>query len=470
MHFVKSTLEYVLSVVPEGGPLVLDAAYHGNFSRIGRINTNGGNFVDGPICRESVAIPPHLFDEGQNDTDFYIIVIGRPVPGQRRVLADANPCSHRVYQDQWGTYFGRPLVAAINFNPGSVLLEQISTSVIDDQFRTKQLVMLGLHEMIHALGFTSTLYSSYVNEYGLRYGETGPVVDLEVPGSKIIRVMTSPRVVKFGQFHFGCPTMKGVELEDIDFGSHWEERVAGDELMSPLTTRVMPLSALTLALLQDSGWYQVNFEAAQRWRWGWRRGCAFVTQPCSENSWKDLYCSNNQLKCNQERSSKAQCNSKNNAATDAHLYFMDNCPTLKSFTNRGFCQDLTSTLAIKENQYGENFGDASSCFDVRTTSDALVVPACYQTRCITNSATNASQVVFTIFNKNYGCPAGAHSNQDTWVRVDHPALPGGSIQVLCPQYQFFCENEATESWTLTGPSLFVNWFFLLSSLLVLFFH
>lgn len=64
--------------------------------------------------------------------------------------------------------------------------------------------------------------------------------------------MTSPRVLKFAQFHFQCPTLQGVELEGRDYGSHWEERIAGDELMSPLTTRVMPLSALTLALLQGT--------------------------------------------------------------------------------------------------------------------------------------------------------------------------------------------------------------------------
>lgn len=136
-------------------------------------------------------------------TDFYLIVTARPVPYERKVLADAYPCSHRIYKDQWGTYYGRPLVASINFNPGtisdftfclplslgSLLLDQISVAILHDQFRTHQLVMLGLHEMIHALGFTSNLYSHYVNDFGVRYSETGPVVPLERPGAAPTRMV-----------------------------------------------------------------------------------------------------------------------------------------------------------------------------------------------------------------------------------------------------------------------------------------
>jgi len=315
--------------------------------------------------------------------------------------------------------------------------------------------------MIHALGFTSNLYSHYVNDFGVRYSEMGPVIPLERPGAAPSRMMTSPRVLKFAQFHFQCPTLQGVELEGRDYGSHWEERIAGDELMSPLTTRVMPLSALTLALLQDSGWYEVNFASAQRWRWGWRKGCDFVTKPCSESSWGDLYCSGDQLKCNQERSSKAQCNAHNNPTSDAHLYYMDGCPTLKSFSNRGFCQDLTSALAVSSNPNGETFGDSSNCFDVREATGASVTPACYQTRCVYNSASNQSQLVFNVFNKWYGCPAGSASSRDTWVEVPHPDLPGGSVQVMCPKFQFFCENEALEPWKLnTSTTLSVSLAFL----------
>jgi len=323
--------------------------------------------------------------------------------------------------------------------------------------------------MIHALGFTSTLYSHYVDDNGMRYSDEGPVVSLERPGAPPTRMVISPRVVQFARFHYKCASLEGVELEGRDYGSHWEERIAGDELMSPLTTRVMPLSALTLALLQDSGWYKVNFAAAQRWRWGWRRGCDFVTKPCSESSWGDLYCSTDQLKCNQERSSKAQCNAKNNPSSDAHLYYMDGCPTLKSFANRGFCQDLTSVFSVKQNTNGETFGATSNCFDVREELDIPTVPACFQTRCTHNVETNQSHLVFSVFDKWYACPSGALGQQDTWVKIRHPSLPSGSLQVLCPSYKFFCENEATEPWTVGAGQRTVTWSLVIIIMLVLLF-
>ncbi len=44
----------------------------------------------------------------------------------------------------------------------------------------------------------------------------------------------TPRVVSLVREHFGCPTMKGMALEDIPMsggaGSHWEARLMGPEV------------------------------------------------------------------------------------------------------------------------------------------------------------------------------------------------------------------------------------------------
>eukprot|EP00961_Rhodomonas_salina_P280885 3794502-Rhodomonas_salina.6 len=37
------------------------------------------------------------------------------------------------------------------------------------------------------------------------------------------------------------------------------------------------ISAITLALLEDTGWYEVNYEAADQFKWGREQGCAFVS-------------------------------------------------------------------------------------------------------------------------------------------------------------------------------------------------
>lgn len=436
---VTEILKFIMSVVPEPDALILDRNFHEAMGR--------GDEVDGYICRDGIRIPQHLFDKGQPNTDFYLILTARPIPFEKKVLADAYPCSHRIYNDQWGTFYGRPLVGSVNFNPSSLLLEYFSLASVQDQFRFHQLVMLGLHELMHSLGFTSNLYAHFVDEFGQRYSEYGPTAQEERAHAPPARLLTSPKVLQFAKFHYSCPHMRGVELEGRDYGSHWEERVAGDEIMSPLTTRVMPLSALTLALFEDTGWYSINYGAAQRWRWGWRKGCDFVMKPCSEESWGDLYCTSKERRCNQERSSKAECNAKNDPRTDAQLYYNDGCPTLKSFAIRGFCQDLTSSLALKTNPYGETFGIDSSCFDVQTAQGSPIAPACYEIKCIVNKPSNVTQLAFKIDNAWYGCPMGASSTKDTWVEVKSPQR---TLRVLCPDFRFFCENEALESWIITS--------------------
>ena len=55
--------------------------------------------------------------------------------------------------------------------------------------------------------------------------------------------VTSPRVVAAARAHFGCPTLKGLALEDLpydgSYGSHWEARLMGPEVRG-----MVPHSAL----------------------------------------------------------------------------------------------------------------------------------------------------------------------------------------------------------------------------------
>ena len=79
-----------------------------------------------------------------------------------------------------------------------------------------------------------------------------------------------------------------------DFGTaltHWEKRVFGDEAMTGnhqqieaggrLYTERKMISRMTLAVLHDSGWYDVDFSKADsRYSWGKNLGCDFVMRSC----------------------------------------------------------------------------------------------------------------------------------------------------------------------------------------------
>jgi hypothetical protein len=73
-------------------------------------------------------------------------------------------------------------------------------------------------------------------------------------------------------------------LRDVSAGSHWEQRVAEQELMAPIVNAVMKVSPMTLALLADSGWYDVDYTKADEFAtgvsYGYHQGCEFATESC----------------------------------------------------------------------------------------------------------------------------------------------------------------------------------------------
>ena len=60
-----------------------------------------------------------------------------------------------------------------------------------------------------------------------------------------------------------------------------------NEIMTGSVDTRSVVSKMTLALLEDSGWYQANYSMADRLDWGRNQGTDFVTSPC--NLWKGAY-------------------------------------------------------------------------------------------------------------------------------------------------------------------------------------
>jgi len=42
-------------------------------------------------------------------------------------------------------------------------------------------------------------------------------------------------------------------------------------------------SKFTMALLKDSGWYEVDFEKAETFLFGYKYGCEFLTKDCYDS-------------------------------------------------------------------------------------------------------------------------------------------------------------------------------------------
>lgn len=138
-----------------------------------------------------------------------------------------------------------------------------------------------VHEIIHGLGFTIQQFRDagavelrMLAEYDSpAAAAAGAGADGSGSSSEDeVWVATGPRVVAVGRQYYNCPELSGVPLMGLNplgpgsRGSHWETRLMADEIMA--YGRGDAVSAFTLALLEELGFYLANYSAASCMAWG----------------------------------------------------------------------------------------------------------------------------------------------------------------------------------------------------------
>ena len=77
-----------------------------------------------------------------------------------------------------------------------------------------------------------------------------------------LRIKT-PKVLEIARDHFGCQTISSIGFENGGGkgtkGSHWDRAELGDETMTGSAINAEKYSKFTLAFLEDTGYYKVNF-------------------------------------------------------------------------------------------------------------------------------------------------------------------------------------------------------------------
>jgi hypothetical protein len=252
----------------------------------------------GPVwCGQQSAVVPewHLSRSGLGvpSIDTIVYVAGVSCGTSADVLAFSATC----FRDQ----HDRPIAGLVNLCERAHDVDAIDV----DTMRT-----LLLHETLHVLGFSQASYRYYRDCAGGSVDSSGdfvcsprvprdasgqPVVGTSggVPG--VVRVadgvqyVHSPGVVAAARQYFGCATLTEVPLEDegsgASTGQHWEARVLAYDVMNSVITVGLGsryfVSDVTLALLNDSGWYQTAQPSAvttetEAGQWGRGEGCDFL--------------------------------------------------------------------------------------------------------------------------------------------------------------------------------------------------
>jgi proprotein convertase subtilisin/kexin type 5 len=211
-----------------------------------------------------------LYGFADSDLHLFISTINDP---NSNLLAYASACTlNSLY---------RPNTGKVIFN-----LYYLDPNVTEiDKFN--DLLKVTMHELTHVLGFSASLYQYYLNPANgsLPYlDQVSTIFSNSTPP-----LLKTPLVTELARQYYNCPSIQGMRLEDegssASLGSHWERVVLQNEYMTASSVGwSAAVSNFTLSLLQDSGWYQVNFNHRDEVYWGRAKGCDFFDFACNASS------------------------------------------------------------------------------------------------------------------------------------------------------------------------------------------
>ncbi|XP_029382793.1 leishmanolysin-like peptidase 2 [Echeneis naucrates] len=315
---------------------------------------------------------------------------------------------------------GRPVAGVV------VICREALTAATFNHQATVQIV---IHELFHVLGFSRDLFHTWKDcpslsrAVGAGCSPRGKVIHSD--GSGQMRIYT-PSIISALQRHLASTDPElGGPLENLNapsgsVSSHWESRILRGSIMAAVledwtTVRIDPI---TLAALQDTGWYTVNLSRAQSLAWGDGEGAAFGSLPSCQGKSSSFFCTGSGLGCHFLHLHKGECQ------TDPYL---EGCGVFKPLKNGSECWKKENTrLSSEENWSGEILGLDSRCFFSSLTRQSRfpeingsVMGCCYRHRC---TGPNRYQIQV----------AGSE-----W--VDCPA--GGTVQIRGYQGSVFCPER-----------------------------
>lgn len=381
------------------------------------LSTISGN----SYCRR-YTIPSSHYTDGYA-ADFLLYVSAAPTTGS--TLAWAVSCS--------SSSSTRPTAGVTNVSP----------AYIADDTETVRTVA---HEILHTLGFSSSFFAITTLYSTLR-------------DKPYAYVLETANVVSQAQAFYGCSSQSFMELEDEGGSgtalSHWKRRSAKDELMCGMIG-VSRYSTLTIAAMEDLGFYKGVYTKGEYMSWGNGVGCTLANSKCITNSVSNIpsmFCTTNSAstrnyQCTSDRLSIGTCDTSTSCASvpSYFQYFTGNtlcgssrdwtdyCPYVSGYSNTG-CTD--GDVSVMPGSYvttsSRCFASSSGSY-ISTSSNYAVTAICAQVNC----GTDSYSIRLSGSDEWIQCPASSTvsiSSQST----------GSRGSVICPSFNEVCFAWVTDS-------------------------
>eukprot|EP01062_Namystynia_karyoxenos_P031896 TRINITY_DN2361_c0_g1_i1.p1 TRINITY_DN2361_c0_g1~~TRINITY_DN2361_c0_g1_i1.p1 ORF type:complete len:990 (+),score=321.38 TRINITY_DN2361_c0_g1_i1:89-2971(+) len=401
-------LQNAMKVEPVSGNLMVSA---------------NNNAAEQPYCGSSsfnnVGVQQSMdhLNTGVADADFIIYLSAVPTSGS--TVAWALTCN----TDQ----NGRPTAGHVNWGASNIDETQATTSLTYSSY-----VATAVHEIMHALGFSSSYFSgnsqwfsAYCTAAGQSAGCAASSTFTE-RGQTVTKIITT-EVLSQVRTHSNCSTLNGAEIEQEGgtgtAGSHWEKRVFGMEGMTGTgsASTSQPFSKMTLAYFKDTGHYDVDYTKADIHTWGQNKGCSFWTDKCNaatSNTPEFCFPTTNPptsptvTGCDYQLRGGAYCDVQTyNSAIDANFQYFtaggqyggsstllqDYCPIMQGYSNQQCWDSNDASTGVTDVQLGQARGTTSRCFssNIMTTTLSGTLTGDSGVRCFTVSC-NSGCASYTI--------------------------------------------------------------------------
>ncbi len=413
-------------------------------------------------------IPSDYVASGAAETDVLILLTARPIPSPS-ALALAGSCqedagSSSPYRPR------RPTVGHLNLDPATLTAH--AEAAWSDATIVERTLKVLIHEVFHVLGFSYSKILQFPCPLAPGFdrhrggsleprgcGGASPASPAPVGyharrrngATYSVLGVRTPKVLLEARRHFNCsesPAQAADELRRcagaagcIDHvplerhggegteSVHWEQRIAKSELMtSTIASAYSPISRMTLALFEDSGWFVANYgvpspgcfystswcydargqpAARQQLEWGAGRGCDFVSGWCDGAAWaaSGYFCNTtgDESACTAGLRAVGHCSlTRHRSEIEAQFQYFsdpemggemldDYCPVWTAYSNYdcGFVGPTATEAAFAAQaarQRGEARCEACRCALSTLYNDSFAQAApqhgCYEHRCL----------------------------------------------------------------------------------------
>jgi len=355
----------------------------------------------GSVCDRTT---PSILKSGGVSADLFMIF-------ETKTSSDSTIASTMYCYLASGTK--RPIVSRMMINRN-----ELTVAGSDILLHEKNMYVI-MHEMMHAFGFSSSLYKYFIDGNGKTL--SGHIKSAKVNGKTRTFIDVDALTNKLRN-HFGCSSLQGALMENGGgsgtSASHFERKVFLYETMASGSIHGRRISELSLAMLEGSGWYVVDYDYAEPYFFGKGQGCSFVTG--SSTSSFDEFCTGNSRGCSPTGRGGGTCSS--DSISDGAKYYSPN-------------EDYDC-----ENDDGEDYA---------RLPDLQVYGRSAGSKCFTGTLNTRSSSSTTSFCFKYSC-SGSGSNTEVEVQVGsktitctsegQKTIDGYYGSVNCPDPLTFCNT------------------------------